>query len=359
MGKVPSAEGYKLFSRFESVRKTLLDDRYADRLNKPIAYWALPKDRRLPLALLGRTVGELVSTPFDELRATPGVGQKKIDALVKLLDRATNDEPPATTRPAAPPPSSAELTDNGQEAAPREFDPSVVSEVVWAEWRKTVRDHGIGEERLGRLAPSLRKLPSVIWHRRIGYYIDYSLQEIWRLKTHGTKRVHAILEVFFHVHELLRDVSPSPAFGLRIVPRRIRGVEYWIDALAETWLMPGRDEICRHVLRPLLEQIGVDMGSSIRELAEGRLGLQAGRQSVRSQSNRVGVTRARIYQLLDGCAKVMRVRWPDGECYLARLDAHLGGEGDQSETRKLVQAANELFFPDRHTHSNGDGTPRG
>ena len=85
MVKIASAEEYKLFNSFEEVRKTLLDERYADRLEKPLAYWALPNDRRLPLAFLGRTLNELLNTPFEQLSATPGIGQKKITSLVKLI----------------------------------------------------------------------------------------------------------------------------------------------------------------------------------------------------------------------------------------------------------------------------------
>ena len=33
----------------------------------------------------------------------------------------------------------------------------------------------------------------------------------------------------------------------------------------------------------------------------------------------MGVTRARVYQLLEDCARVMDVRWPDGKTQLARL----------------------------------------
>ena len=84
-----STEQVRQRTIFEAVRKTLLQAPFGDRLDKPLAYWAHPNDRRLPLAFLGRTLNELLATPFDELRSTPGVGQKKIAALVTLLERAT------------------------------------------------------------------------------------------------------------------------------------------------------------------------------------------------------------------------------------------------------------------------------
>ena len=92
--KSASVEELQVVSRFESLRKILLSEQYADHLKKPFAYWALPTDRRLPLAFLGRTLEDLLRTPFSELSNTPGIGQKKICSFVKLLARAANTDPP-------------------------------------------------------------------------------------------------------------------------------------------------------------------------------------------------------------------------------------------------------------------------
>ena len=91
--KSASVEELQVNSRFESLRKILLSEQYLDHLKKPLAYWALPTDRRLPLALLGRTLEDLLQTPFLELSNTQGIGQKKICSLVKLLARAANTDP--------------------------------------------------------------------------------------------------------------------------------------------------------------------------------------------------------------------------------------------------------------------------
>ena len=77
---------FRLVSRFVELRSQLLDERYASRKMKPLAFWALPDDRRLPLAFMGHTIQQLLETPFEDLLATPGVGQKKISSLVSLLE---------------------------------------------------------------------------------------------------------------------------------------------------------------------------------------------------------------------------------------------------------------------------------
>lgn len=157
MNKATTVEEFKLVSSFESLRKTLLQERYNDRWEKPLAFWALPSDRRLPLAFLGRTIGTLLNTPFAELNATPGIGQKKISSLIKLLARATRDEPPAV--PFGVSDSEPERVEAKQrEELPAGFDPMCVSEALWVQWRDTVRRMDLGYEKLGRLAPAAARI---------------------------------------------------------------------------------------------------------------------------------------------------------------------------------------------------------
>ena len=54
--------------------------------------WVRPNDRSLPMAFLGRTLDELVRTPFHKLQQTRGVGPKKIACLIELLERAAGVE---------------------------------------------------------------------------------------------------------------------------------------------------------------------------------------------------------------------------------------------------------------------------
>src|SRR5271157_5377855 len=128
--KSASVEELQVISRFESLRKILLSEQYADHLKKPLAYWALPADRRLPLAFLGRSLEDLLRTPFSELTNTPGIGQKKICSFVKLLARAANTDPAELPLDeVAIPPGTADATD-GHHSSTNGFDPTTVSEVV-------------------------------------------------------------------------------------------------------------------------------------------------------------------------------------------------------------------------------------
>lgn len=358
VNKVTSVEDYKIVSSFQSLRKTLLDDKFADRLEKPLAYWALPNDRRLPLAFLGRTIKDLLATPFEELSATPGIGQKKISSLVKLLSRATKDHPPAV------PFGLSDLHEARKAAAvdkPRRqdtvFDPSIVSEALWAQWQQTAIEHRLGGEKLGRLAPTLQALPTVIWHTPLDQYVNHSVAEIRQLRTHGEKRVRVVLEVFYIVHEMFSGSRAEQHLSLKIVPKFIQPIENWIAQVLERPGVPSPDEVRDYLAVPLLNQTLIDAGSTIHELSAGRLGVGGPPQSVRQQAKRMGVTRARVYQLLEDCSRIMDVRWPEGQQLLAQLAAKLEAEATSQDDLRLFRATRELFYPGKQKLADEDPVP--
>ena len=66
-------------------------------------------------------------------------------------------------------------------------------------------------------------------------------------------------------------------------------------------------------------------------------------KSVRQISTELGVTRARVYQLLEDCSKVIDIRWPEGRLLYERL-----GKQMSDEAAKPYEAARQLFFSDKH-----------
>jgi hypothetical protein len=352
MGKSNSVEDLDLISSYEAIRGTLLQERFADRMTKPLGYWVLPSDRRLPLAFLNRTLGDLLSTPFADLSATPGIGRKKINSLVKLLHRATHDQPPVVPFAATDP-----IPQQASEVSPTSgipaFDPALVSEALWSEWRDVVRRYGVGEEKLGRLAPSLQNLPTVIWHKPLSQYLNYTVAEIRRLRTHGEKRVRCVLEVFHSVAHRLSGAESTENLKRLLTPSLIRVAQDWVEASLAESRMPGEAELREHFTVPLLQQIRIDSGDTVHRLALERLGLSGGPISVRAQARNLGVTRARIYQLLDDCSKVMNVRWPEGAQQLGALSAHFAAEGQDESASRLFFSVHELCFPEKQRETAG------
>jgi hypothetical protein len=344
-----SVEELQVVSRFEGLRQILLAEAYADHLHKPLAFWALPTDRRLPLAFLGRTLRDLLSMPFVELSATPGIGRKKMAAFVQLLARAAKTDPaelpaevldaPADVMPGRP------LADP---AASDGFDPTNISEVTWAQWRASVVRHGLTGETLGRLAPSLQNMKRVIWSTPLGAYTTATLAEIRAMRTHGEKRVRAVLEVFHAAHAIVAGMGTQEHLVVRIIPRRVDQVEQWMGRALQRPGIPGPQEIFDHFVQPLLEQIRTDATQQIATLAENRLGIGGPITSVRHVARTMGLTRARVYQLLNEINDILMVRWPTG-----RHQSHELRERFQAEAAKLdrvpdlrqFHAAVELFYP--------------
>lgn len=344
-----SARDRKLESSFTTLREALLGERFRDRLTKPLAYWALPNDRRLPLAFLNRSIGELISTPFEELTATPGIGEKKISSLVKLLMRATRDDPPAT------PFGLTELADeNGTKLRfdeAKQFDACLVSEALWSKWTGAIRELNLGDEPLGRVAESLATMPTVIWTRSLGEYQNLSLAQIRGLRTHGEKRVRCVMQVVHRVYAItqLHRHEGDEVLRRRLGSQAILEVSRWLNEQLSINSVTAESDVRSHLAEPILKQISVDCGDTVYRIAQQRVGLDAQPMSVREQAQSMGVTRARIYQLLDDCHKILEVRWPQGKILLDRMTAKYGSYlGSQPIDASLFLAVRQLCFPDRN-----------
>lgn len=354
MGRtVFSARDYKLASSFETVRNLLLQDKFRDRLSKPLAYWALPNDRRLPLAFLNRSIGDLINTPFEELTATPGVGQKKISSLVKLLMRATKDQPPTV------PFGLSELSDQEQVRidAGSEFNPSLVSEALWSEWTAVVRKLELGDETLGRVAESLSSMPTVIWTKKLSDYENLTLSQIRGLRTHGEKRVQCVMRVFHRVYQIAERYRDEPVSSLRrrLGSQLMLDVTAWVTDQLSKDGVPTHEEVLKNLAEPILQQIDIDCGETVHRIAKQRLGIDEETLTVREQAQSMGVTRARIYQLLDDCHKILEVRWPNGRTLLDRMTAQYGSYlGSQPIDAALFLAVRQLCFPERSDLDQAD-----
>jgi hypothetical protein len=337
--KAISNDRYRLIGTYERFRKSLIERPDDGRLDKALSYWVLPTDRRLPIAFLDRTLRDLLAQPFDDLMSTPGVGHKKILGFFDLLKRASK-----AATPDAPFGLISQESKRVKQPTPTGgFDASVVSESLWAQWSETVSRYGLGPEKLGRLAPTLLALPTVIWHSRLEEYADRSLADIRSLKTHGEKRLHAILEVFCAVHEALATATLQENIDVIMVPRFVPPISRWLmEAVAKPDLPPV-DELHKHIVKPMIQQIKIDLGDQVAGLAASRLCLDENSPSVKQQAETIGVTRARVYQLLEDCAKVMDVRWPEGRWLFAPLATRFGTS--DPETIGLIHGIIDLFYP--------------
>lgn len=331
---------FALMSEFEEICHQFAATTNVGWHEKPISHWARQGDRRLPYALLRRSVGELIHASFADLASTPGIGPKKIASLLVLLRRALNDQ--GSQEHASDVESRKSIA--GSKAV---FDANAVSESTWEVWRATIRRRGLEKQMLGHLTPSLRDLPTVIWTTTLDEYLDYTLADLRDLKAHGEKRIQTVLEVFFIVHLVFEGAGSHPKFSIVLRPSFVPPIEHWIQRELECDQVPEMQDIRENLTLPLLNQIQVDGGDTVHHLATGRLGIETEPESVRGQAQRLDVTRARIYQQLETCADIMRIRWPEGRRWLADLAEKFDRLASNDPRRSLFEATRGLMFPVR------------
>lgn len=339
--KAVSTDHYRLAGTYQRLRNQLLAQPDDGRLDRQLSYWVLASDRRLPIAFLDRPLRALLDKSLEDLMATPGVGQKKIVGFFELLRRAAKGSP-AAEQPFGM--TRGKKTMVAGETSRCGFDPSQVSEALWNTWCESVMRHDFGQHTLGRLAPSLRVLPTVIWHTPLAEYAEKSLAQIRRLRTHGEKRINAILEVFCMVHEGVATSVRSETLEIDLVPRFIPPIHRWVVAQLASDTPPQTAELRRQLLNPLLKQLDTDLGDHVARIVGERLRTYDPIPTVKQQADALGVTRARVYQLLEDCGKVMAVRWPEGRWPLEALHALIDRKGTRTAA-KLLRDALGVYYP--------------
>ena len=313
LGKTVSVEELQVVSRFEGLRKMLLSETYADHLDKPLAYWALPTDRRLPLAFLGARCGTCSARRLSNCRPRRASGERRSPRSCSCWPA-----PPTPIPPNCPPkssirsPTARRAAADGQPGRQRRLrsDEHLRGD-VGAVAGSVVR-HGLAARRSAASPPVLQNMTRVIWNTPLGAYTSSTLAEIRAMKTHGEKRIRAILEVFHAVHTIVAGMGTQEHLVVRIVPRSIDRVEQWIGRALQRPGIPDEQEIFANFVQPLLEQVRIDATQQIATLAENRLGIGGPITSVRQAARTMGLTRARVYQLLNEINDIMMVRWPTG-----------------------------------------------
>ncbi|MEQ8847121.1 hypothetical protein [Botrimarina sp.] len=334
------ADLYRLEGTYERLRRALVQGPADGRLERPLSFWVLPDDRRLPIAFLDRPIRVLLERPLVELMQTPGVGRKKILGFFELLRRAVKD------RSAHEPFGLVGANNGGAGPAARRGvgvgrDTGAVSESVWADYCETVRRAGFEPLPLGCVAPSLKPLPTVLWRKPLADYAGQSLAEIRALKTHGEKRVSAIIEVFATVHEAASTAALDEHLQLDLRPHFVRPMTDWLLRRSEDPSRLTLPEARQRLAQPLIHQTEIDLGADVARLASERLGLAGDAPSVKEQAERLRVTRARVYQMFDDCSRVLAVRWPEGRWLMAALD----GTDATPDAAALVRGVRAIFFP--------------
>ena len=70
------------------------------------------------------------------------------------------------------------------------------------------------------------------------------------MRTHGEKRIRAVLEVFHAAHSIVAGMGTQEHLVVRIIPRRIDQVEQWIGRALQRPGIPSPQEIFDYFVQP-------------------------------------------------------------------------------------------------------------
>ena len=337
---------HRLGAQFLELRDTLQLPKYRRHLEKRLAFWITRTDRRLPIALLGRTLKEILDIPLVELMQLPSIGEKKFAALISLLQRVAGTS--ETDIPVLDQSQSAAATSILRMEDQNSGSWANLSEFEWNHWQKAVLDQGLAHEKLGRLCDSLSNLPKVLWNKPLDTYCRVSLDELRAMKTHGEKRIYAILKLFHDIYEVSSNFKNVPHLRINMSLYWAGEVKNWLRRTLAMSTLPPKDEVLENLISPLLGQLRRDASQSVVLLAESRLGIDGPISSVRQVAKDMNLARARVYQLMNEISDIMFVRWPEGGPLVGKLRDRCIHEVIDSRDSSLHEqfiAAAELFYP--------------
>jgi hypothetical protein len=314
-------------SAFERVRRKLLSDPTDDRLANALASWVRPTDRSLPLAFLGRTLNDVLSTPFEQLERTRGVGSKKLACLIDLLERAAGYESNTVESADVRSPSS------GQEPT---------TEAIWDQWRAAVMAHGLGSITLGRLVGSLHELPRSMWNTPLANYGGLTLRELNQLHRHGERRLSTVLKIFHDLYELLGEKPRDGHLCLAVESKTVCQLNTWTKHWLERVQSPDQEAVRLGFMGPIIEQLRIDANESLAEIAITITGVEKSQHGPQSNVKH-RQTHSGDYHI-DKIRAIVTARWAEGAERVGQLASQLEVRNERSNGLALFQASAGVFF---------------
>lgn len=349
--------------------------------------WALPTDRQLPSRLLGQSLRSIVDRSFVELANTRGVGPTRLRGLLTVLERAVQAvvnspkhcptldanqlgfESRSSLQDMSPIPPESRLgpwhavastwpwrhgksgNDGPWQALcerVQRFDVESDDFVYWGLcWRATgerIHAHGLNSYPLGRFARSLRKLPRRLWGQPLSSFIDISLADVLQLSGYGIKIPWEIVNAVMELSAFLADIPCGSLARAAVLPNAISMVAHWIGGVLGTKDVPDLADLRQRLIRPVLEQLAIDLPPGISNMVERRLGLDDAPQTFSKIAEAFRRSPERVRQQTRRAHNVLLVRWPEGRNLLDGLIDRFRDTPDACEQVELTQRCLDLLY---------------
>ena len=222
-----------------------------------------------------------------------------------------------------------------------EDDSLRIDEAAIREGLKTV---GLWFHPVGRGIPSMRECGWNIGSMSFDALFEkYSWAEIMGGKR---KRLGCVAQLFSRIPQF---VSISNDLGVAIEPvaAQILLAKSTIREILNSRRSPTQDELSRGVIAPLLEQVEVDCGPESSLVAKLRLGLGHRGRLFRDIASEMGISNARVGQLLKRAQGALLIRWREGEYLFDDLCELLQRGNSDFDSYRLCYRVFEVFYPDR------------
>jgi hypothetical protein len=327
-----------LEDQYKELKVLLLTAPYTQELSKPLSTWCKAADKHMPQCLLEEPIHGILSYSYDELLGLPNVGIGKIRKVCTVLRRIASTH-------------EASSCDAGTGEAPVE-DTSAVSdfasnptEKMWQSLCSLILESDLLDEPVGRFVESLQELPSTLWEVPLGELANKELAELQGIQGWGTRRIEAMLKVFAQLGDMIVNAASPDHLCISIRPRFIARVERWMHSVLKAKRVPTTEEILREFIEPILAQVANDGPLTLVDAARLRLGINTDVHTLEEIARALDRTKECARQYLVSVARILKVRWPEGQYLVDDLCDTIGDIGSDEIQVELVAAAFGLFYP--------------
>lgn len=305
----------QLHRRFQKAQQVLLDALSTHERMRKLHSWTSSTDKFVPGRLLDTPLQVLLDLSLDEIDEMKGVGPRKVEVLVTVLERIAagavlhgtrNDSDP---QPAVAGPGTPADVATSERVTPAE----------WDVWCAAIREHEINEAPLGHVAHCLLDVPKGLHEIPLSRFTDRPLREAERMEGVGPHRFREVVRIIGSVARILQHVPPHCGLTVQVRPSNIATACFWLEKVLCEDTGLTADDLREGLVVPLLRQIQCDLGEEIAELVTDRLGLRGQIETLEALAQKRNVSRARIGQLTGRCPRVLNLRWPEASHALGRL----------------------------------------
>lgn len=335
-------DAYLLERQFRTRQTELIQLCDPEDQERLLRYWARASDTHMSRQFLDMNLGQILNIPFDQLVNMQGVGLKRIERLLTILQRVAVDEPsvPSTELAVVKHEQVAKaVVPTGE---PVTFDN--LTEMEWEKWCDLIRNHRLTDEPLGRFVPSLQDLSQQSWNISLGEYTSYSLEELRARLGTNTVKIRKVLKVFSEITKQTHLFNCDLKLSIRLYPPIVRDIIAWAESLLDEKRIPNVEETLRSFVNPLLIMLENDIGQYHTEITRRRIGVNTPRHTLEEIAIDYGITRERVRQLTLKPSKALKARWPEGAYLLDNLYSLFQSAENAAEPLRLIQVVLEIGF---------------